>query len=216
MEFAAAALSTIGAAAPTAISGTTLAGATVASTGAIVAAGTPFATLIGGAGVTGAGVASAGLLGALGSTSGWASILQGGATVGSVLAASRAGKEDARKLEFQALDAETEISVEEIKGLERRNSIKAALVEAIGERDVAAAASGVDLTFGTPVTARRQASEDAERAIGNDQATEDFRKSRLRERAANYRLAAAQRREGGLLKAVGLGLEGAAKFLRRG
>jgi hypothetical protein len=207
MEFAAAALSSF--AAPTAISGVTLAGETAAATGSMLAAGTPFAMA---APAAGAG----GLLGLLGQTSSWAGLLSGGATVASMLQARRAGEQDARKLVLQADDAELEARVEQVQGLERRNSLKAKFVEAVGERDVAYAASGVDATFGTPAIARREAVVDTERALALDQDTENLRRNRLLERATNYRLAAAQAREGGIFKSIGLGFEGAGKLLRRG
>lgn len=211
MEFAAAALGSIA-------TGTSAALTNAAAFGAaeLIGGGTAAGFSAASAGMGAAAASGATLLGALGQTSTWATILQGGATVGSVLAAQRAGQADAWKLDMAARDAEIEIGVEEVKGLERRNSIKAALVEAIGERDVAAAASGLDLTFGTPALARREAQRDAERALGNDLATEEFRKARLRERAANYRIAAGQARSGALAKAAGLALTGAASMLRRG
>ena len=202
----------IAAAAMTAISGT------VASAGsALGIGGGAAASSLGGTAAAAAAASGGGsLFSALGGLSTVAGILSGGATIASVLAAQRSGDAEASKLMYQADDADTEVRIEEVKGLERRNSIKASLIEAIGERDVAAAASGVDLTFGTPVVARREARADAERALGGDQATEEFRKARLRERAANYRIAASQARSGSLLKAASIGASGAADILRRG
>lgn len=215
MEFAAAALTTVaegaGLASPTALAGTTAAGAAIpVTTGSTLFAGTPFALPLGAAGGAGAIGAS------LGKTSTWAGLLSGGATVASMMNTMRAGELDARRVEALASDAETEVKIEEVKGLERRNTLKAALVNAIGERDVATAASGVDLSFGTPAQARKQAQTDTEVALSNDQATEDLRKSRLRERAANYRIAAAYSRSGALGRAAGIGLSGAADIIRRG
>lgn len=216
MEIAAAALTAISGTVATVGSGIASAGSAIG--GALGIGGTTAAASSLGGTAAAAAAASGGgsLFSALGGLSTVAGILSGGATIASVLAAQRAGNAEGNKLEYQAQDAETEVRVEEIKGLERRNSIKASLIQAIGERDVAAAASGVDLTFGTPVNARREAKEDAERAIGGDQATEDFRKARLRERAANYRIAASEARSGGLLKAATLAASGAADILRRG
>ena len=156
------------------------------------------------------------LASAIGATSTVASILAGGATVLSVLSTQRAAEQKAQSLELKASDAETGVGLETAQGLERRNSLKAALVQAVGDRDVAAAASGVDLSFGTPVVARNQAITDGERALSVDQSTEDFRKSRLLESAASYRAMASQARSGGLGAAAALALDGGAKLLRRG
>lgn len=163
-------------------------------------------------GLTGSG----GLLTSLGGASTFASILSGGATVASALAAQRAGKEQALSLEFQAQDAQVEARQEGIQGMERRNSLRKALIDSIAESDTAYAASGVDLSFGTPVVARDQASRDAERALTIDQSSEDLRRSRLNQRASNLRVMAAQARRGGLAKATGLYLDGAAQAIRRG
>lgn len=188
MEFAAAALSSIAGAASSAGS---------ALVGAVTSVGST-------------------LTSALTSTSGWASILSGGATVASVLAMQEAGETKAWNYQMQADDAELQARVEQVQGLDRRNSLKAALVQAVGERDVAAAASGVDLSFGTPAIARSEAIKDGERALSTDQATEDFRRQRLLERAGNLRLMAGQARSGALASSAALALEGGAKLLRRG
>lgn len=203
MEFAATALTSIA----SAIGSGAGAGVTEA-VGATVSAGTAAA----GTAASGAG----GLLGALGQTSTWGSILQGGATAASVLAATRAGEDKAFGLEQAALDAELETKIEGVQGLARRSSIRKALVAAIGERDVATAASGVDLSFGTPKVARREAVVDSERALAIDASTEELRKSRLISRATLYRYLADEAREGGLYKAIGLGLSGLGGLLRRG
>ncbi|MDF3809260.1 MULTISPECIES: hypothetical protein [Rhodopseudomonas] len=172
--------------------------------------------MLGGAAGPGVFGASAGLGASLGGLSTAASILSGGATVASVLMANQAGQQQAAALNMQASDAEMSARLEQVQGLQRRNSIKAALVDAIGERDVAAAASGVDLSFGTPAIARDQAQIEGSRALTVDQNTESFNRSRLFERAANYRTMAKQASAGGLGKAATLALEGGAKLARRG
>jgi hypothetical protein len=209
--FSAAALASLAATA-----GTTGAAATGGLAG--VAGGVSAAS---GAFLSGAGVASGAgfggsLLSALGSTSTWGSILSGVATVGSVLNTQRAGDVTAQGYELNALDAETNVKVEENQGIERRTSLKAALVKALGDRDVATAAGGSDLSFGTPVIARQEAVKDSERALTVDKQTEDVRTARLKERAASYRIAAANTRSGSLSKAAGIGITGLASVLRRG
>lgn len=182
---------------------------------AIAALGSIGSTISAGAGAI--GTALTGTAGALGLTGGTAaSILSGGATVLSVLNANRAGEMKAEALRLQAADADLGAGLEAIQGTDRRNSLKAALTQAIGDRDVAAAASGVDLSFGTPAVARQQAIRDGERALSIDQNTEDFRIARLRERAAGYRAQASGARSAGLGSAAALALEGGARMLRRG
>jgi hypothetical protein len=203
MEFAAAALASV--------ASTVSAGASAIGSGIASLSGASF-------GLTGStfGATAGGLSSFLPSLSTTASILSGGATVASVLAAQRAGEQKATALEMQAADAETNTQVENVQGIQRRASIKQALLQTIGERDVATAASGVDLSFGTPVTARNQAISDGERALSLDQNTQDFNVARLRQRASNYRMMASDARSGALGTAAGLALEGGAKLLRRG
>lgn len=191
MEFAAAALSTL------ATAGAEIGGTIAAGASSITAAGSS-------------------LLSAAGGASTWATILSGGATVASVLAMQQSGEAKEFSLNAQADDAELQSRVEAVQGLDRRNSLKAALVQAVGERDVAAAASGVDISFGTPSVARGEAIKDGERALDVDQSTEDFRRQRLLERAGNFRLMAGQARSGALGSAAAIALEGGAKLLKRG
>jgi hypothetical protein len=145
-----------------------------------------------------------------------ASILGGGATVLSVLNAQRAGEAKSMALNASADDAMTQTQIEALQGLDRRTSLKAAMVQHIGERDVATAASGTDISFGTPTIARAQAIKDGERAASIDADTTETRIARLRERAANYRIQAAQASAGGLGTAAALALDGGAKILKRG
>jgi hypothetical protein len=145
-----------------------------------------------------------------------ASVLSGGATVLGMLNATRAGDAKAQALNAQADDADTSTLLEHNQGLDRRSSLKAQLVQQLGSRDVATAASGTDLSFGTPVLARAENLRDGERALAVDQGTEDSRIARLRERAANFRIQAKQASAGGLGTAAALALDGAAKFKLRG
>lgn len=195
-EFAAAALTTI--------AGTTAAAAPVGVVGTAGAMAVPTF-----------GAASAGLLSGLGGVSTVASILGGTATVASVLAAQRAGEEKAQSLELAALDAEADSAIEVNRGTERRTGLRKQLLATLGAQDVATAAAGVDLSFGTPAQARSEATREAETALDVDRSTEDLRRSRLAERAASYRKMAGQSRAGGLAKAASLALTGAATLAKR-
>lgn len=144
------------------------------------------------------------------------SILQGGATALSVLGAVNSGNQQADALRLQANDADTNQKVETVQGLERRASIRAALLTSLGERDVATAAGGTDVSFGTPVQARTQAVQDSARALNLDETTTDFNRQRLAERAASLRAMANNAQSGGLIKGLSLAGLGATSQMRRG
>lgn len=198
-EFAAAALQTIG----TALSA-------VFSTGGEAAAGAA------GAATTAASAAASTGLSSLFSASTLGSILSGGATILSATAALSAAKTQQQSFENAALDTLDEIPNEEIKGMERRSTIRDELLKTIGEQHVAYAASGLDLSFGTPAVAQDQADEEAQKALSLDQGTEDYNVARLKRRAALYRMQGIEAKRGGLAKATGLVIGGAADILNRG
>ncbi len=151
-----------------------------------------------------AGTAAAGATATTTAASGFslASILQGTATVLGVVSAIGAGNQDAAALEAQAVDAEREKPLETLQGIERRSSIKQAMADAVGAQDVAYAASGVDLSFGTAGAARKDAFREADLASTTATGTEQVRVSRLDERAASYRRAAKQARRAGLVSGL--------------
>lgn len=220
------AIGSIGAATP-ALAPLTLEGVQGAVAGTAGAAGVIGAETIAAAApaaaVAGGGLFSGGLstLGSLAMIAGGgaslvSSILSGSATAASALATEKAGEEKAQALELSAEDEQVNTGVEVVQGAERERTIKAALLKTIGERDVATAASGVDLTFGTPVQARKEAVRDAENALSINQSTTAFNVNRLNERSANFKLLAQQARSGALAKSAALSLEGAARLFRRG
>lgn len=161
-----------------------------------------------GAAATGATVAASGL--SLGS------ILQGTATVLGVVSSIAAGNAEADALNAQAIDAEREKPLETLQGIERRASIRRAMADAVGAQDVAYAASGVDLSFGTAAAARQDAFREADLALTSDAGTEQTRIARLSERAANYRRSAKQARRAGIFNGLVGGLQGAASIGGRG
>lgn len=165
---------------------------------------------------TAAGTAAAGTAAAGVGASTAATILSGSATALSVLMGIGAADQEATAMELAALDAETEQANEQIQGLQRRNALKAQLIQAVGEMDVAYAASGVDLSFGTPVEARREAARAADRALAVDSGTTLSRVARLDERARLYRIGARRKRRGALLSGVAGGLGAAADIAYRG
>lgn len=196
-----------------------------AAGGTAAAVGAPFvlnqygAMLAGSAVGTGTLVAPAAAVGAAGLLSGGsrvASILSGGASALSILMGLGAADEQATALEADAADATGEIATEAIQNLQRRASLKKALQEAIGDIDTATAASGVDLSFGTPAEARQEAYREADRAVSLDNETTTIRTNRLFERARLYRLQARSTRRGSVFEAIAQGGQAAAGIAYRG
>lgn len=195
MEFAASALTSMASAAGTAGAavGEAVAGATAAAGSAASSIGSflPSGSLVSG-------------------------ILSGGASLLQMAQLRRAGDEKARSLEMQAADVPTEIAGENIKANERAGSLKRALLQTIGERDAAAGASGVDLSFGTPAKAREEASDDAERALAISAGTTGSAVGRLNEKAGNLMLMAREARRSSRAEANIAGLTGLARIGARG
>lgn len=136
-----------------------------------------------------------------------ASVLQGTATVLGLVSSIGAGFAEGDRMDAAAIDAEAEKPLESLQGIERRSSIKRAMVDAVGAQDVAYAASGVDLSVGTAAEARTDAYREADLALTSDVSTQQMRTARLSERAKNYRRAGKQARSLGLVN----GLTGAIK-----
>lgn len=186
MEFAAAALATITAA----LGETGAAAATTAATATTTAASATGSML--------------------------SSILQGTAGLVGAMGAVRAGQAQAEAYRMQAGDARIDARQEEIAGMQREDGLKRKLLASLGERDAATAASGVDLSFGTPVVARDQAMEDANRAVSMNQGETEMRRARLMARAASYQRMASEAESAGLTKGIGSLLMTAGSIGRRG
>lgn len=152
---------------------------------------------------------------AIGAGSMVAGILSGSASLLQMAQLREAGAEKASALNLAADDTRTEIGMENVRQMERANTLKSSLLQAIGERDAAYAASGTDLTFGTPAVARDQAATEAERTLAIDDATTSSRIARLNERASSLRLQAAQARRSGNVMADIAGLEGLGRSAQR-
>lgn len=131
------------------------------------------------------------------------------------MSAISAGNADAEAAELAAQDAEREKPLETLQGISRRTGIKAEMMDRIAGQDVANAASGVDLSFGTPLQARKDAFRQGDVALETDMGTEQTRIARLDERAANYRKRAKRARASGLFDALTIGLKGATDIAGR-
>lgn len=162
------------------------------------------------------GGAAGTVVGGVGSGVSLATILQGTATVLGVIASIGAGNAEADRQELEAMDAEREADLETVQGVERRGSIKRQMMDALGAQDVAYAASGVDLSFGTARQARSDAYREADLGLTSATGTEQVRTSRLMERAALYRAGAKQSRTMGFVNGLAQGLSGFASIARQG
>lgn len=186
--------------------------------GAIAGTLNAAAGAVGTTSAVGSGLAAVGsAIGGLGGSGSLLStILQGGATIAGALATARAGEERAAELNQQANDRLVETQMQEQNSADNRRSIKATLMQALGERDVAAAASGVDLSFGTPAIARREAARDADRALSQEVAASDTRVKRLLDQSASFAGMAKQARSSARLGAFTQIASFAAKAKERG
>lgn len=172
-------------------------------------------TLLGFLGLGGAGAAAAPALGAASSGFSLAGLLQGVTTVLGVVSSISAGNAAAEEKELAAQDAEREKDLEALQGIDRRLSIRRQLSDAVGAQDVAYAASGVDLSFGTAGKARSEAAREADYLLTSDVSTEEVRRSRLTERAVNARSQAKRARLGGFLNAASGAASGLASIAGR-
>jgi hypothetical protein len=170
------------------------------------------AAAAGGAAATGAAATGAAAAGGIS----LASILQGTATVLGVATAISAGNQQAQQLELQAEDQQRQIPQTMLQGVAQRTAIKKQLQDAIGAEDVAYAASGTDLSFGTPGQARKDAFREADNAITTQVGTEQTTIARLDERTKNYLQMANKARSSGLFDAAITGIKGLTSFSNRG
>lgn len=165
------------------------------------------------AGTAAAGAATAGLTAAQGFS--LSQLLAGGATVLSMVSSFNAGEADASALEQQAEDAAREQPLETLQGIERRAGLKRAAADSIGALDVAYAASGTDLSFGTPAQARKDAYRELDLGLTADAGTQMTRTARLDERRKNYLRMAGRARTAGRFEGFMTGLSGAARIAER-
>ncbi|MCZ4073542.1 hypothetical protein [Agrobacterium sp. LMR679] len=137
------------------------------------------------------------------------SLLQGTATVLGMVQSINAGNADAEALNAAADDAAREVPLETLQGITRRTALKKEAMDSIAQQDVAYAASGVDLSFGTPMQARKDAFRQLDLGITSDVGTEQTRIGRLQEREAEYRKRASRAKRSAMFDAAMIGFKGA-------
>lgn len=161
----------------------------------------------GGTAAAGAGVA-AGATTAASTGFSISSILQGLATVGGIVSTIQAGNQQASQYEMQAKDAEAQKPFETLQSVDRKRSLLAQAQDAVGSSDVAYAASGVDLSFGSARQARTEAYRAADVGLNTDSGTTATRLGRLDEQAANYRTLAKSVKQSASFDALFKGIGG--------
>ena len=175
-------------------------------------------TVAAGAGAVGstlaAGASAAGSF--FGGGSFLSTLLQGGMGIMGAMSAMRQGDDQAAALREQAADARVEAGQQRLAGLEKADEVRRSLVAEQGERDVVWGASGLDLSFGTPALARREAASDAAAALGVASANTDMTVARIDQRAANYRRQAAEAKTSGRIKAFSSLADTALSIAKRG
>lgn len=172
-----------------------------------------------GSGAAAAGSAVAGAASSLGGFLGSAGVLtglQGVTGLLSIAAKNRESREKKLDNFDKAREAELDAQAEGVAGKAREVQLRKSLLDAISERDLATAAGGLDLGFGSPVEARAQASDDAERALSLDALETGGKQVRLRSRSASYIRAGRNARAGGLVEMLAAGAGTAVSIGARG
>ncbi|MCJ7993215.1 hypothetical protein J5N58_01210 [Rhizobium cremeum] len=141
-----------------------------------------------------------------------AKLLGGTLTVLGAVQAINAGNEKAEEYKLAADDAARQVPLETLKGVNRRSSIKQEMMDSVGEMDVANASSGVDLTFGTPTQARKEAFRQTDLATSTAVGEEQTQVARLNEKEANYRKLSKRAKSSGLFDGLLTGLGGIGKL----
>ncbi|BCH59198.1 hypothetical protein RvVAR0630_18220 [Agrobacterium vitis] len=177
--------------------------AALSALGGLFGSGTAAA---GTAGAVGGAVGTAGTVGTVGGAAAGglsiSSILQGTAGVLSAVSAVSAGNAQAEGYEQAATEAQSNQRLTTLEGISRRSSIKQAMVDQVGKQDVAYAASGTDLSFGTPTQARKEAFREADLGTATQVGTEQTTQAQLSDRERNYRKMAGKARLGGWVSAA--------------
>lgn len=130
------------------------------------------------------------------------SLLGGGATILSAAASIAAGNQQAEMYEDQARETRMQKPLELIEGLHRNTEIKKATAAAVAEQDVAYAASGADLSFGTPTVARSQAFREGDYAMNTNAMTTGNSIDQLELKAKSYLQMAGRARQMGMFEGL--------------
>jgi len=174
-----------------------------------------FGSLLSGAGATtvGAGLTSAAT--AIGGTAGtgfslgsfFTTILQGGATALTAMGAIQQGQAEAAQLRSQAADARFQAMQKPLEARNDQDSMRRDLLKAVSQNDVVNAASGLDLSFGTPASAREAQKADAATALSAVGAKATAEQQRLMLVSKSLMAQAREANKAGRMKAFGAALD---------
>jgi len=179
---------------------------------ALTTAGAPTALTAGSAGVTAGAVGST--LGSLGSAG--LSILQAGSSAFSILSTLSAANAQAENLKDQGFAAMLDAGQKRVEAVEDQADIKRELLQTIGRRRVAYAASGLDLGVGA---AADQEQQDVMRADELITRSENRSSTALQNGLARMDQAnrlSRRLKSNAIISAIGTGLGTAAYIMRRG
>lgn len=129
-------------------------------------------------------------------------LLGGATTILSAAASIAAGNQQAEMYEQQARETEMQKPLELLEGLNRRNDIKKATAAAVAEQDVAYAASGADLSFGTPTVARSSAFREGDYALSTNATVTGNSIDQLGLKAKSYLQMAGRARQMGVFEGL--------------
>lgn len=130
------------------------------------------------------------------------SLLGGATTILSAAASIAAGNQQAEMYEQQARETDMQKPLELLEGLNRRNDIKKATAAAVADQDVAYAASGADLSFGTPTVARSNAFREGDYSLSTNAAVTGNTIDQLELKRKNYLKMAGQARQMGVFEGI--------------
>jgi hypothetical protein len=139
-------------------------------------------------------------------------LLGGTATLLSAVSSIAAGNQQADALKAQAIDTQSQKSLELIQGLDRKNQAKKATAQAVSDINTAYAASGADLTFGTPAVARASAFQEGDFTENSNTWTTGSTIDRLEEKRQELLRQAGYARMAGLFEGFTTAASGISKL----
>uniref|UniRef100_UPI003BAB5BD4 hypothetical protein n=1 Tax=Stappia sp. TaxID=1870903 RepID=UPI003BAB5BD4 len=167
-------------------------------------------------GLSSAGAAAGGGAATAGAGSTALSALQGFGTAFAILGQLGAAGSAARQSEQMAMEADLQAGQARVDGQQKATRMQQELLRVLGENQVATAAAGIDISTGIGLQANAEAKKRAasELSISRDDA--DMRSALYRLKASGLRSRASSQRTGGLLGAMGTGLNYAIDLAARG
>ncbi|MCG8343532.1 MAG: hypothetical protein MI685_00025 [Chlorobiales bacterium] len=129
---------------------------------------------------------TAGLFGAAGKLTLGATLSTLG-TAGSLFSNFASSSAQKAQASIQSRQAEYNARLEKVRGQEEANQIKRDVARALASSNARGAASGVDISSGSPVTAQKQALRDANDALSTAGTNAKLREERQRLRAQAFR-----------------------------